>query len=351
MSRASRARRIAAAAAYGSGGAVGATGAAFALLKVQARWARRKVGDPRGEPFAVDGRYGTGEGGALRMVVLGDSGGAGLGADEPAHTPAVIVAEGLAAVLGRPVELTNLSVVGAQTADLHAQVDRAVELSPHLAFVIVGANDVTHTVPPRVSVQHLDQVVRHLVEAGAQVIVGTCPDLGTVRPVPNPLRLVARTWSRTLAAAQAIAAVEAGGRAVSLGDILGPEFDAAPGEYFSEDRFHPSSVGYRRLGEVLLPSACAALGIGPEPDPVPDRRRGEHVAPIAVAAAEAAGRGGTEIVATSIGGRDRGTEGRWAVLRHRIPVRRPVPPPDQAAASPDPELADQQPTDQPHPEE
>ena len=35
---------------------------------------------------------------------------------------------------------------------------------------------------------------------------------------------------------------------------------ADPGEYFSADQFHPSSLGYRRCGEVLLPSAAAALG-------------------------------------------------------------------------------------------
>ena len=39
-------------------------------------------------------------------------------------------------------------------------------------------------------------------------------------------RLLARKWSRDLAAAQTVAVVEAGGRTVSLGDLLGPEFAA-----------------------------------------------------------------------------------------------------------------------------
>ena len=67
---------------------------------------------------------------------------------------------------------------------------------------------------------------------------GTCPDLGTVRPIPQPLRQVARRWSRRLAAAQTIATVEAGGRSVSLGSILGPEFDAAPAaDHIDPNRF------------------------------------------------------------------------------------------------------------------
>ena len=67
--------------------------------------------------------------------------------------------------------------------------------------------------------------------------------------------------SRQLAAAQTIAVVEAGGRTVSLGDLLGPEFAASPAEMFSADRFHPSVAGYASAAAVLLPSVCAALGL------------------------------------------------------------------------------------------
>ena len=80
--------------------------------------------------------------------------------------------------------------------------------------------------PPRAarrpSVRHLSEAVRRLREAGVEVVVGTCPDLGTIKPIAPPLKQVARTWSRRLAAAQTIAVVEEGGRTVSLGSILGP---------------------------------------------------------------------------------------------------------------------------------
>ena len=64
--------------------------------------------------------------------------------------------------------------------------------------------------------RHLSEAVRTLRDAGVEVVVGTCPDLGTVRPIPPPLRQVARAWSRRLAAAKTIAVVEQGGRTVSL---------------------------------------------------------------------------------------------------------------------------------------
>ena len=123
--------------------------------------------------------------------------------------------------------------------------------------------------------------------------MGTCPDLGTVEPVPQPLRWIARRWSRQLAAAQTIVVVEAGGRTVSLGDILGPEFAASPKEMFGPDRFHPSAAGYASAAAALLPSVCAALDVwfGGRAEQAPDLGRGEGVPPIALAAVEAADAG------------------------------------------------------------
>jgi hypothetical protein len=132
--------------------------------------------------------------------------------------------------------------------------------------------------------------------------------------------------SRQLAAAQTIVAVEAGARSVSLGDILGPEFAARPGEMFSTDRFHPSAAGYAAAATVLLPSLVAALGVGPNEEQ-PEAARGEAVLPVAVAAVEAADEAGTEVAGVQVGGRDRGPRGRWALLRHRR--RRALPHPEQ----------------------
>jgi len=262
VSLARRARRIAATAAVG-GAAVGGTG--VGMLWAQSLLARRRVGEPRAEPFAVDGRYGAGSGPALRMAMLGDSGGAGLGAADPEDTVAVVVARAVSAAAGRPVELVNVAAVGAQTAQLSAQVDSAhaaLDTAPiDLAVIMVGANDVTHRVRPDVSVRLLGEVVTALVEAGTTVVVGCCPDLGTIQPVPIPLRWIGRHLSRTLSAAQALGTTQAGGHPVEFGSLLGPEFEARAGEYFSEDRFHPSSLGYRRCADELLPTVLTALGL------------------------------------------------------------------------------------------
>jgi lysophospholipase L1-like esterase len=320
MTRARVARRIAMAAAYGGGGIGLLSAGAFGLIRAEAALARRAIGEPTGTPPRVDGRYGGQYSGPpMRLVVLGDSSACGLGVEHPHQTPGAMLASGISECADRPVDVTVVARVGARSSDLAAQVDEIADTAPHAALIMVGANDVTHRVKPPTAVRHLDHAVRRLRELGAEVVVGTCPDLGTVEPVAQPLRWIARRASRQLAAAQTIAVVEAGGRTVSLGDVLGPEFAASPSEMFGPDRFHPSVAGYASAAAVMLPSMCAALGIwiGTEADEAPDLSRGEGVRPVSLAAVEAAEAPGTEVAGAQVGGRDRGPRGRWALLRHR----------------------------------
>lgn len=335
MGRARRARKIAATAAYGGGGVaagIGALGAlGYGVLKAEARIARRVVGIHFEGAPDDNGVYGAGAGVGepVELVMLGDSSAAGMGADNRFQTVGAIIATGVSGLTGRPVRLTNTAVIGAESSGLELQLVNALDQvpQPHVAVIMVGANDVTHRVNRVVAVRHLESVVKRLREVGAEVVVGTCPDLGTIGPIPQPLRLLGRRWSRDLAAAQTVAVVEAGGRTVSLGDLLGPEFAERPHELFSQDRFHPSPAGYARCAAALLPSVYAALGVwegAAEEERVPDRRRGEGIGPVALAAEQAVRDPGTEVSATEIAGQARGPRGRWAKLlrRPRIPIPR-----------------------------
>jgi lysophospholipase L1-like esterase len=313
------ARRVAAAAAYGGGGLGLAGVAAYGLLLGQARLARRAI--PRATAWLPDGDgvYGADlPGEPLTFALLGDSSAAGYGVSVAGETPGALLAAGLAPMLGRPVRLVCRAVVGARSAGLEAQVSAVLREKPAVTVVMVGGNDVTNRVRAQDAVRHLDRAVRRLRSVGSEVVVGTCPDLGTIRPIQPPLRWVARRASRILAAAQTIAVVEAGGRSVSLGDLLGPEFLAAPGQMFSADRFHPSAAGYAAATAALLPSVGAALGHFNVADDSPSQARGEGVLPLAQAAVEAADAAGTEVAPAALAGRDRGTMGRWVQLRHRI---------------------------------
>lgn len=328
MGRARRARRIVEAAAYGGGVGVAGIGAlsllGYALLRAEAVMARRIVGRPFEAAPDDEGDYGHGHGEPIRLAVLGDSTGAGLGADHPHQTIGGTIATGIAAFSGRTVRLANVAVIGAESPDLPGQVERllARDPAPDVAVVLIGANDVTHRVATDVAVRHLEDAVRRLREAGSEVVVGTCPDLGAIEPLPQPLRLLARRWSRDLAAAQAVAVVEAGGRAVSVGDLLSEAFASEPTVMFSKDRFHPSAAGYARVAAALLPSVSAALDLfGERSAPTaPSPSRGEGVAPVALAATRAVAMPGSELAPAESGAQ--GT-GRWAVLRRRL--RPPLP--------------------------
>lgn len=301
---------------YGAAATTAAALAAAGVLYGQAGLARREIPRAEAPPPPGDGRYGTKFGGKpITLVMLGDSTAAGYGVRRPRETPGALLATGISRRLRRPVDLRRLAVPGATSDRLWHQVEAALELCPDLAVILIGANDVTHRAGVDASVRHLVRAVRALRAAGAQVVVGTCPDLGTIRPIRPPLRWLARRWSRQLAAAQTVAVVEAGGWTVSLGDLLGPKFDAEPHRMFGWDRFHPSAEGYATAVAALLPTAIAALGPA-EGRAVPTTAEGVRALPRA--AAEAAQRAGTEVSGVSVGGRERGPAGRWAALRMRV---------------------------------
>lgn len=318
MTRAAAARRLASAAAYGGGGLSLLGASLYGLLRAEAKVARKVIGVHDGRVPDASGWYGRGRPGpAVKIALLGDSSAAGYGVDTVEETPGARLGSGVSAAADRRVHLHAFCVVGAQSSDLKAQVDQALLTEPDLAVILIGANDVTHAVLPSASVRLLSNEVSRLVEQGVQVVVGTCPDLGTIRPIPQPLRQVARSWSRRLAAAQAIAVVEAGGRTVSLGSILGPEFDSAPALLFGPDQFHPSAAGYHALASVLVPSVLAALGLGPDVDDSPETIRGEAVLPIGTAAVRATRQPGTELGGAEVEGTKRGDGGRWVLLKRR----------------------------------
>jgi len=195
-----------------------------AVLTRQAALARRRIGKPLGED-ALDadrvwgGRF---DGPPLELVVLGDSIAAGLGAERRKDTLGARLAKGLARAERRPVRLRTAAVVGAETSMLALQIDALpAGYRPDAAVVVVGGNDVTHRIPVPASVAHLEEAIERLQAHGAAVVVGTCPDLGALRPVPQPLRALGSRLSRQLADAPRRSARRAGGGPRGRGDHRG----------------------------------------------------------------------------------------------------------------------------------
>ncbi|MFD1825904.1 MULTISPECIES: SGNH/GDSL hydrolase family protein [Mumia] len=317
MTRARAARRLATAALFGGGGLGLLGGGAVGLLKLQAGRARDKIGVSDDRPPTPDGVYGAElPGEPIRFVMLGDSTGVGYGMLRAEDTPPALFGEGLSQIAGRPVEVSSRAIVGAVSTDLAAQIALVLPSHPQVAALVIGANDVTHVKNVSGAVAALGEAVRTLRENGCEVVVGTCPDLGTVRPLPQPLRMLARTISRRLAAAQVISVVEAGGRAVSLSNLLQRDFWTAPSELFGDDKFHPSAAGYASMVAAMLPSVAVAVGAWDDDEESAAFPEG-IVLPVSFAAAEAVDTGGTEVSRSEVAGAARGPRGRWAALRVR----------------------------------
>lgn len=250
------------AAALVTGGTVLVVVGARELVRRQAIVARRVIGKPLGsDAHQSDKVYRKKYGHPIDLLLLGDSIAAGLGADRPKRTLGAQLAKRIADRTNRSVRLHTAAIVGSETSMLRSQLAcLPLHYVPDVAVIVVGGNDVTHRIRTSVSCDHLAAAVSALQSEGAQVVVGTCPDLSALAAVPQPLRTIVGVASRQLAGAQRETVTGLGARAVSLGEVVGPFFIAEPETMFAMDRFHPSSAGYRRTAKAMLPSVLAALG-------------------------------------------------------------------------------------------
>ncbi|ORV43345.1 hypothetical protein AWC02_15160 [Mycolicibacter engbaekii] len=254
-------------------GAIASSGTLYlgvrGLLAGQADRARQIIPRAWGIPPYADGVYAAGGGPAerfqrgmsvdLHLMIFGDSTATGYGCLSADEVPGALIARALAEHTGSRIRLSTKAIVGATTKGLGGQVDAMFVAGPppDAAVIMIGANDVTALHGIGGSAQRLHAVVKRLRASGAAVIVATCPDLGVVSAIPQPLRWVAHTRARRLARAQAHAVKAAGGITVPFVDLR--EFRQAREPLFARDQYHPSAAGYALAATQMIPALCGAL--------------------------------------------------------------------------------------------
>lgn len=252
------------------------TGSAYVgarnLLSGQADQARQTIPKSWDAPPRADGVYSPGGGPVqrwtrdtpvdLHLMIFGDSTATGYGSTCGDEVPGVLLARGLAEESGKRIRLSTKAIVGATSKGLSGQIDAMFVAGPppDAAVIMIGANDITKPNGLGPSARRVGQAVERLRSAGAVVVVGTCPDFGVIKAIPQPLRWVTRNRGLRLARAQAAAVRAAGGVPVPFSDLLAPHFYEAPEVLFSADMFHPSAAGYELAAKQLLPALCRALG-------------------------------------------------------------------------------------------
>jgi lysophospholipase L1-like esterase len=263
--------------ALATAGALASTGTAYLgarnLLVGQAAHTRTVIPKAWDIPPRADGVYRRGGGPVQRwqrgmaadthLMIFGDSTATGYGCMSAEEVPGVLIARGLAERAGMVVRLSTKAIVGATSKGVAGQVDAMFVAGPppDLAVMMLGANDVTALNGISQSAQRLALTVRKLRSRGAVVVVGTCPDLGVISAIPQPLRSLAHARTSQLARAQTAAVRASGGVPVAMAQLLAPQFRAAPEQMFSADGFHPSPTAYALAADALLVALCDALGI------------------------------------------------------------------------------------------
>jgi lysophospholipase L1-like esterase len=230
---------------------------AGALLGAEALYVTRREFLSADTAPAIAGTFGRAFAPPLRLAVLGDSTGAGVGVARVEDSVAGRVAQ-LLADTGRFVTLDGLAVSGSRVSDLAPQVSRALVHKPDVAVVLVGANDATHLTRLAGLRDDLRTAVSRLTRAGIAVVVGTCPDMGSATAFPRPLRELVAWEGRRVGAASREAAAAAGAAVVDIGAETGPAFRRDPATYLSTDEFHPSADGYALWAAALAPAVRAA---------------------------------------------------------------------------------------------
>lgn len=209
-------------------------------------------------PEAAGPREGAvGKGPALRLLIVGESSAAGVGA----ATQDEALAGRLAAELGADFQVSwrLIARTGATTAATLARVARATPGRFDIAVTALGVNDVTRQVPPSRWLAQQAELrallaerfgVRHIVASGL-------PPMGDFPALPQPLRWVAGRGARRLDTALAAAA-----RQAEEWTHIGFDLPLTP-DLMAEDGFHPGPAGYALWARWMAPAIRAALSPAP----------------------------------------------------------------------------------------
>lgn len=199
-----------------------------------------------------------GHGAPVRLLVLGESTAAGVGAADHREGLAGQLADALAAASGRPVHWRVIGRTGATAATVHDRLlAPAADLAADVAVVALGVNDTLQLRSPAQWTADLRRVIHLLRErcGAVPVVLASVPPMGRFPALPQPLRGVLGLRAALLDRAAAHLAAGMDG----VLHVPVPLPAGAADDFFCGDRFHPSPHGYAQWGAALGRAAASAL--------------------------------------------------------------------------------------------
>lgn len=195
----------------------------------------------------------------LRLVVVGDSLVAGVGAPWPEQSLPWQLAEVLAAELDRRVNVVGLGRPSATTEQIRAHQAVRIPAAADVVVVVSGANDVRHRTSPQVFSRAFDDLLGDISRTGAGLVVVTgMPDFRSVAVLAPGVRGSVAVWSQHLHERQRRTAAAHDALFVDMKSQIAETFRGQP-TMFGADGFHPSPQGYAILARTLGPPIAAAL--------------------------------------------------------------------------------------------
>ena len=224
------------------------------VLVVQARRARRSI--PR-LPDAAEPWSGSLAGAdPLRLLVLGDSTAAGVGAPTQDDALPGNLARELLRLLGRGTRWDAVGENGATARDLLERfIGRATEQSYDIVFLSIGANNAPGLRSRAAFSRDVRETVSRLraVSPEAVILVSLMPRFDRFSSLLNPLR-----WNLALHAASLDDAARSAVHGLD-GVFAIPKPPPYTPTFWASDLFHPSASGYREWVEYAIGEVPPAL--------------------------------------------------------------------------------------------
>jgi lysophospholipase L1-like esterase len=201
-----------------------------------------------------------GSGTPVRLLVVGESTAAGVGAANHQEGLTGQVAMHLAAQTGRPVRWRVIGRNGATASALRERLasDNA-GLEADVVVIALGVNDTLRLTPPARWTRSLRQLVDLLRGAcgPVPVLLASVPPVGRFPGLPQPLRGVLGMRATVLDRAAARLA----GRMDNVRHVPLP-LPSGADDLFCGDRIHPSPAGYAQIGAALGHAAASVITNG-----------------------------------------------------------------------------------------
>lgn len=200
------------------------------------------------------------DGGALRLLIVGDSSAAGVGAAHQGEALAGQLAQALSRRLGEPVGWQLVATSGHRSAQALAALQAAELARADVLITALGVNDVVDQVNPRTALAALEHLHRLAAErAGVRLSLHcAAPPMQHFPVLPQPLRwFFGRQAARFNAALAASVAGQPARRVVPLPAEMQREAAAL----MAEDGFHPGPRGYALWAEALADQVASGLGL------------------------------------------------------------------------------------------